>query len=80
MTNKYDETNAIDYENGFYLTSSVLRLGNIMAHYELYKRIINIPGDIVELGRGGGVKEIDQGFCGVCHKRARRRRSCVGSD
>lgn len=57
MINKYDETNAMDYENGFYLTSSVSRLGNIMAHYELYKRIINIPGDVIELGvfKGGGL-------------------------
>ena len=50
MINKYDETKAMDYENGFYLTSSVSRLGNIMAHYELYKKIIGIPGDVVELG------------------------------
>lgn len=55
MINKYDETKAMDYENGFYLTSAVSRLGNIMAHYELYKKIISIPGDVVELGvfRGG---------------------------
>lgn len=55
MINKYDETKAMDYENGFYLTSPVSRLGNIMAHYELYKKIIGISGDVVELGvfRGG---------------------------
>lgn len=57
MINKYDETNAMDYENGFYLTSSVSRLGNIMAHYELYKKIVDIPGDVIELGvfKGGGL-------------------------
>ena len=39
-----------EYENGFILTSKPYRLGNIMAHYELYKKIINLPGDVVELG------------------------------
>lgn len=50
MINKYDENMAMDYENGFMLTSEPYRLGNIMAHYELYKKIINLPGDVVELG------------------------------
>ena len=55
MINQYDETKAMDYENGFYLTSDISRMGNIIAHYELYKRIINLPGDVIELGvfRGG---------------------------
>jgi len=57
MIGKYDEKKAFDYENGFYLTSEPHRLGNIMAHYELYKKILNIPGDIVELGvfKGGSI-------------------------
>lgn len=55
MINKYNENDSMDYENGFYLTSDISRLGNIMAHYELYKKIINLPGDVIELGvfRGG---------------------------
>lgn len=54
---KFDENKKFDYENGFYLTSEPYRLGNIIAHYELYKKIINLPGDIVELGvfRGGSI-------------------------
>jgi hypothetical protein len=39
-----------DYENGFHLTSHVTRLGKLLAHYELYKSIIHLPGHIVECG------------------------------
>ena len=39
-----------DYENGFYLTSDVTRLAKMLAHYELYKRIIGLPGHFVECG------------------------------
>jgi hypothetical protein len=38
------------YENAFYLTSQVTRLGKMLAHYELYKSIVNLPGHIVECG------------------------------
>lgn len=57
MINKYDESKAMDYENGFYLTSNISRMGNIIAHYELYRKIINLPGDLIELGvfKGGGI-------------------------
>ena len=47
---KFFREKAFEYENGFILTSDMYRLGNIMAHYELYKKIINLPGDVVELG------------------------------
>lgn len=50
MIAKYDEEKCFDYENGFYLTSDVYRMGNQMAHYELYKKILNLPGDVIELG------------------------------
>lgn len=39
-----------DYENGFYLTSHLTRLPKMLAHYELYKSIISLPGHIVECG------------------------------
>lgn len=57
MISKYDETKAFDYENGFYLTSGISRMSNILSHYELYKRIVELPGDIVELGvyKGGSL-------------------------
>lgn len=50
MIGKFDEKKSFDYENGFYLTTEPYRLGNILAHYELYKKILNIPGDVIELG------------------------------
>jgi len=42
--------NQWEYENFFHWTSSQNRMGKILAHYELYKKIVNLPGDIVELG------------------------------
>lgn len=50
MIHEYDEKKAFYYENGFMLTSEIYRIGNFLAHYELYKKIIELPGDIVELG------------------------------
>lgn len=44
MIGIYDETKAFTYENGFYLTSEPYRMGNILAHYELYKMITGLPG------------------------------------
>ena len=55
MIGKYDESLSMDYENGFYLTSKPYRMGNIMAHYEIYKMITDLPGEVVECGvyKGG---------------------------
>jgi hypothetical protein len=39
-----------NYENGFYLTSHITRMAKLLAHYELYKSIINLPGHVVECG------------------------------
>lgn len=50
MINQFDEKKDFYYENGFYLTSQPYRIGNLIAHYELYKMIINLPGDVLELG------------------------------
>lgn len=44
------EDKSWDYENGFYWFSHPTRLGKALAQYEIYKQIINIPGDIFELG------------------------------
>lgn len=46
----FDSDQAIYYENGFYLTSDVTRLAKAMGHYELYKRIVGLPGAVVECG------------------------------
>jgi len=47
---RYQKENAYEYENGFILTSAIWRMGNILSHYELYKKILNVPREIVELG------------------------------
>ena len=39
-----------DYENGYYWFSDIRRIGKLLAHYELYKMIRDIPGDVVECG------------------------------
>ena len=38
------------HENLFYLTSDKKRILKILDHYEVYKKILNIKGDIVECG------------------------------
>lgn len=43
------------YENGFFLTSPPARLGKVLAHYELYKRVVGLPGHVVECGVFKGV-------------------------
>jgi hypothetical protein len=45
-----DSNASWDYENGFYWFSNQSRLNKLLAHYELYKMIIDLPGDIFELG------------------------------
>ena len=39
-----------DYENAFYWFGHPSRINKMLAHYELYKSIIDLPGDVVELG------------------------------
>ncbi|MFT5126017.1 MAG: hypothetical protein ACI9TH_004219 [Kiritimatiellia bacterium] len=46
----FDTDQEWDYENGFYLTSHVTRLPKMLAHYELYTSIIDLPGHVVECG------------------------------
>src|SRR5262249_10956897 len=45
-----DFSKAFEYENGFYLSCDVTRIGKLLAHYELFKRVIDVPGAIVECG------------------------------
>ncbi|WPE17753.1 TylF/MycF/NovP-related O-methyltransferase [Candidatus Thioglobus autotrophicus] len=53
----YDVENKWDYEIGYYLTCDNSRIAKSLNQYELYKKIINIPGDIVECGvyKGGSL-------------------------
>lgn len=41
---------AFEYENNFYLSCDNTRLSKILAHYELFKRAIDLPGAMVECG------------------------------
>lgn len=41
---------AYEAENSFYLQSHPSRLAKLLAHYELYRRIVPLPGAVVELG------------------------------
>ncbi|MCK9488777.1 MAG: TylF/MycF family methyltransferase [Xanthomonadales bacterium] len=46
----FDRAASWDYENGFYLTSDPSRLPKILAHYELYRSIVGLPGHVAEFG------------------------------
>jgi len=39
-----------EHENNFYWHSPVTRLSKAIAQYEIYKKIINIPGHVIECG------------------------------
>lgn len=45
-----DFNRAFDYENNFYLSCSNSRLGKFIIQYEIFKKIKDIPGAIVECG------------------------------
>ena len=45
-----DFDKSFDYENNFYLSCDVTRISKILAHYELFKMINQVPGAIVECG------------------------------
>ena len=45
-----DFGNRWNYENGYFWFSHPTRLNKLLAHYELYKRIVGLPGHIIELG------------------------------
>ncbi|MDD6055294.1 MAG: TylF/MycF/NovP-related O-methyltransferase [Helicobacter sp.] len=50
LLNGFDTSNSFLYENGFYTLANDRRFGKFFAHYELYKRIVDLPGNIVECG------------------------------
>ena len=45
-----DFNKKFEYENGFYLTSSVDRISKFATHLELFRRVSGLAGDIVECG------------------------------
>jgi hypothetical protein len=50
MNYTVDETRKWEYENGFYLTCPTSRIGKLMSHLEIYRRITDLPGDVLEFG------------------------------
>ena len=51
----FDFQKPFEYENGFFLTSAPSRIAKTIAHFELYKKIVNLPGEIVECGVFKGI-------------------------
>ncbi len=47
---RFSEKQTALYENGFYLTCHPYRMAKALAHYELFKKSLEVPGDIVECG------------------------------
>jgi len=45
-----DFSRVFDYENGFYLTSDIIRFSKFVTHLELFKKSSGVTGDIVECG------------------------------
>ena len=45
-----DFEKAFEYENNFYLSCDINRISKILAHYELFKMVNDVPGAIVECG------------------------------
>jgi hypothetical protein len=46
---------SFDYENNFYLSCDSQRIRKLLAHYELYRKTLNLPGSLVECGVFKGV-------------------------
>lgn len=50
MINLPNFEKAFEYENNFYLSCDITRISKVLAHYEIYKMIKEITGEIVECG------------------------------
>ena len=50
MINLPNFESTFEYENNFYLSCDNSRIAKLLAHYELYKMVSNLPGAIVECG------------------------------
>lgn len=50
ILNNFDTEKMFEYENGYYVTATEARFGKFLVHYELYKKILNLPGVIIECG------------------------------
>lgn len=48
--NGLDSGDYWDFENGYHFFSDSSRFGKILSQYELLKKVLDVPGDFVELG------------------------------
>lgn len=46
----FQKSDSWNHENAFYLTSDIRRIAKLLAHYEIYKMITDLPGNVVECG------------------------------
>ena len=65
MINLPEIEKAFEYENNFYLSCRTQRLSKFIAHYELFKRVNDLTGEIVECGVFKGAS-----FVRWCHFRS----------
>jgi len=45
-----DFSQSFEYEKDFYLSCDITRISKILAHYELYKKTVSLPGAFIECG------------------------------
>ncbi len=50
-----NEKSRFEYENNFYLSCGPERLAKVLSHYELFKKSLSVPGDLIECGVFKGV-------------------------
>ena len=50
MKENYNKKFQWIYENGFYLTSDKTRIFKLLTQYDIYKKLINLKGDVYEFG------------------------------
>ena len=62
MTIKFPDFKKCMTINKFHLTLNSERLAKLICHYEIFKKIKNIPGDVVECGvfKGTLARRIDE--------------------
>lgn len=50
LTVSENKAKSWEYENGFHWYVPTDRVGKLLSHYEIYKKIVGLPGDVYEFG------------------------------
>ena len=66
MKSIFDKSRMYEYETGFSLTADSERYGKMLTHYELYKKIIDLPGELIECGVYRGTSLLDSLCSEIC--------------